>query len=59
MLETVVNGGIMFVEVRFYFRYIYQLCLLSGTLVRYSSCFVRNLAMGRDLCEWAAEMFCR
>ena len=32
MPEIVENGGIMFVEVKFYFRYIYQLCLLSESI---------------------------
>ena len=32
MLEIVENGGIVFVEMRFYFQYIYQLCLLSGSI---------------------------
>ena len=32
VLEIVENGGIMFVQVRFYFRSIYQLCLLSGSI---------------------------
>ena len=32
MLEIVENGGIMFVEVRFYFQCIYKLCFLSGSI---------------------------